>query len=116
MGSELALASRPWLAAAVPGLVFAGVMVVAAVTFSVVAPRFRRVREAFDVIVRCRDGHLYTTLWMPLGSLKAVRLGVGRYQRCPVGHHWSIVTPVDPGTLSDREVRAARNRHDAAVI
>lgn len=33
-----------------------------------------------DTIVRCSRGHLFTTLWIPGSSLKAVRLGSQRYQ------------------------------------
>ena len=99
-----------------PGLVVALIVAVLAVLISLVAPRFRRVREATEVIVRCRQGHLFTTLWMPLGSLKAVRLGGTRYQRCPVGRHWSIVVPVDEAALSPGELQSARSHRDAPVI
>jgi hypothetical protein len=47
-----------------------------------------------EVTVRCREGHEFTTWWIPGVSFKALRLGIWRYQRCPVGHHWSLVTPV----------------------
>ena len=47
------------------------------------------------VAVRCRDGHVFTTLWIPGASVTSLRLGPWRYQRCPVGQHWSLVTPVD---------------------
>jgi hypothetical protein len=49
----------------------------------------------FDTPVRCSAGHLFTTIWIPLASLKAVRLGGNRYQYCPVGHHWATVTRLD---------------------
>jgi hypothetical protein len=51
--------------------------------------------ERFDAPVRCAAGHLFTTIWAPLGSLKAVRLGWKRYQYCPVGRHWATVTPLE---------------------
>jgi hypothetical protein len=57
-----------------------------------------RMFERFDRPVRCRDGHVFTTIWIPLASVKAVRLGPRRYQRCPVGHHWSMVESLVPGT------------------
>ncbi len=28
-----------------------------------------------NAVVRCRQGHLFTTIWIPGASLKAVRLG-----------------------------------------
>ena len=45
-------------------------------------------------VVRCRQGHVFTTTWIPGVSLTALRLGPWRLQRCPVGRHWSLVTPV----------------------
>jgi hypothetical protein len=65
-----------------------------------------------NLVVRCRAGHLFTTLWIPSASLKAVRLGWVRLQWCPVGRHWSVVTPVKPGELTAGELREARSRHD----
>jgi hypothetical protein len=65
-----------------------------------------------DLIVRCRRGHLFTTLWIPGVSVKALRLGWTRFQRCPVGNHWTLVTPVRDRELTDKERRDARTRHD----
>jgi hypothetical protein len=64
------------------------------------------------VVVRCRHGHLYTTIWVPGASVKSVRLGFWRFQRCPVGQHWSIVTPVRESDLSEREQQMARETRD----
>lgn len=63
-------------------------------------------------VVRCRRGHLFTTVWIPGASVKALRLGLWRFQRCPVGGHWSIVKPVKVATLSDEQREAARNTRD----
>ena len=71
--------------------------------------------EAYDRPVRCRDGHLFTTIWIPLASLKAVRLGDRRYQRCPVGRHWTTVTPLDPATTSAEDLAAAAAVHDIRI-
>jgi hypothetical protein len=68
-----------------------------------------------NVVVRCRAGHLFTTIWIPLGSLKAVRLGWARLQRCPVGKHWSLVTPVRESDLTDAEREAAAEHRDVRV-
>jgi len=68
-----------------------------------------------NLVVRCRRGHLFTTLWIPGVSLKAFRLGWMRFQRCPVGNHWSLVTPVRKSELTDSEERAARTRHDVRL-
>jgi hypothetical protein len=59
-------------------------------------------------IVRCSKGHLFTTTWIEGASLKAIRLSPRtRYQRCPVGNHWSIVHPVKDDELTDEERRSA---------
>jgi len=77
--------------------------------------RRRSGRFAGSVVVRCRSGHLFTTIWIPGASVKAVRAGPWRLQRCPVGHHWSIVTPVKESALSRRQRRAAHAAKDLRV-
>ena len=67
------------------------------------------------LIVRCRQGHLFTTLWIPGVSAKSARLLWWRLQRCPVGHHWTVVTPVKPSELSARERRVASKRRDVPI-
>ena len=66
------------------------------------------------VVVRCRQGHVFTTIWIPGASLKAVRLGWMRFQRCPVGGHWALVTPVIRVELTD-ERRLADQHHDVRI-
>ncbi len=66
-------------------------------------------------IVRCHRGHLFTTTWIPGASVKALRLGPWRIQRCPAGKHWSIVTPVRPATLGDAERTEARSVRDTLL-
>ena len=68
-----------------------------------------------DVIVRCREGHLFTTIWIPVASLKSLRLGLWRFQRCPAGRHWSLVTPVKTSELSDDELASAREIRDLPI-
>ena len=62
--------------------------------------------------VRCGKGHVFTTIWSPLGSFTAIRLGGSRFQHCPVGHHWALVRPVQDGdaTGEDRQL-PARDRN-----
>ena len=79
------------------------------------ALRIRSGRLGGDVIVRCRQGHLFTTIWIPGGSLKSLRLGWWRFQRCPVGHHWSVVTPVKAAELTEQERRSAGEARDIRV-
>lgn len=66
-------------------------------------------------IVRCRDGHLFETPYLPAMSFKAVRLGPERFQRCPVGRHWVMVTRVPEEELTAAEVADAR-RHRTSPI
>ena len=68
-----------------------------------------------NVVVRCRQGHLFTTIWVPGASLKAIRLGWARLQRCPVGKHWTLVTPVKDATLTQEERRRAGQHHDVRI-
>lgn len=65
-----------------------------------------------NVVVRCRRGHLFTTLWIPGIKLKAIDLGIARIQHCPVGRHWSLVVPVRDKDLTDEERRDAAAHHD----
>ena len=68
-----------------------------------------------DTVVRCREGHLFTTLWIPGASLKAVRLGWARLQYCPVGRHWSMITPVRVADLTEAQRREAAAHHDIRI-
>ena len=78
----------------------AAVVVAGYVAGTIVATRagYRVGRNSF---VRCRAGHLFTTTWIPGGSLKAIRLGLWRIQWCPVGRHVDLVR----GRLSQRQCR-----------
>jgi hypothetical protein len=77
--------------------------------------RLRGYRLGTNVAVRCRDGHLFTTIWIPGGSLKSVRFGWWRFQRCPVGKHWSLVTPVKDSDMSSKERRIASESRDVRI-
>jgi hypothetical protein len=65
-----------------------------------------------DCVVRCLQGHLFTTIWLPGGSLKAIRFGWWRLQWCPVGEHWTIVAPVRDEDLTDAQRRFAAQHRD----
>jgi hypothetical protein len=98
-----------------------GIVVIAVVALLVVwvVVVFRRTGggngTAGRVAVRCRDGHVFTTVWIPLASFKAIRLGPLRFQYCPVGEHWTFVTPVPPSELTDRERWMAQRYDDGPV-
>jgi len=65
-----------------------------------------------NAIVRCRRGHLFTTIWIPGASLKAVRLGVLPAAVVPGGGHWSLVSPVRDADLTDEERTLAHAHRD----
>ena len=92
-----------------------GVIAAGAMLFEAAALWLRTGRIGGNVIVRCRAGHLFTTIWIPAVSAKALRLGWWRVQRCPVGRHWSLVTPVKVAELTEDERRFAREHHDIRV-
>jgi hypothetical protein len=48
-------------------------------------------------------------------SLKSIRLGWARIQRCPVGKHWSVVTPVRESSLSEDERQSAHAHRDVRI-
>ena len=68
-----------------------------------------------NVVVRCGEGHLFSSIWVPGASFKAVRLGWVRLQYCPVGKHWTFVTPVRDSDLTDAERRIAEQYRDIRV-
>ena len=69
-----------------------------------------------NTIVRCRRGHLFSTIWIPGVSLKAVRLGWLRFQYCPVGEHWTLVRPVKDQDLSEDQRQEAVAHHDNRIF
>lgn len=90
------------------------VVIGAVATFTLVA-RLLGYKLGTDTIVRCRQGHLFSTIWIPGIKLKAVDLGVARLQRCPVGKHWSLVVPVREAALSNEERELARSHRDVRL-
>jgi len=92
-----------------------GVVVVVLAVVTVTGRRRGYSGMGGNQIVRCRNGHLFTTIWVPGASFKAVRLGRSRFQRCPVGRHWSMVTPVRDEELSEEDRRSAEAHRDVRV-
>ncbi len=90
-------------------------VVISLVLETVVLVRRRGFLLGAETVVRCRSGHLSTTLWIPGGSLKALRFGWWRFQRCPVGGHWTLVTPVKAAELTDQERQLAAEHHDVRI-
>jgi len=91
-------------------LVVTGVYIV-----GTIVARWKGYRFGPNLVVRCRRGHLFTTIWIPGISFKSLRLGWWRYQRCPVGEHWSIVTPVRERDLAETDRQAALDHRDIRI-
>jgi hypothetical protein len=85
----------------------AGIVIVVAVAGTRAGHRHGYSGMGGETVVRCSRGHLFTTLWIPGSSFKAVRLGYKRYQRCPVCEKWRMVEPVADADLSDEDRQAA---------
>ena len=94
-------------------VIFAGVMA-GYVAGAIVATR-QGYRFGWNVAVRCRRGHLFTTVWIPGVSVKALRLGYWRVQWCPVGRHVDLVRLVKDADLTEAERSFAAAHHDVPV-
>jgi hypothetical protein len=68
-----------------------------------------------NVVARCRQGHLFTTVWIPGASVKALRLGLWRVQWCPVGRHVALVHLVKDADLTEPQRELAAAHHDVRV-
>jgi hypothetical protein len=98
-------------------LIYALAVVILAVV-AVKAGRMSRsqgYRFGHDVIVRCRDGHLFSTTWIPMMSVKAIRIGLVRIQHCPVGDHVTVVRLMRDEDLTPAERLEGRRHHDSGV-
>lgn len=91
------------------------VAVMSALVVATVILRRRGYGFGGNTVVRCRSGHLFTTIWIPGASLKAIRLGWMRFQYCPVGKHWTLVTPVKDSDLTDENRRIAAENRDIRI-
>lgn len=100
---------RPALVTAAP------LIVIAAIVVATFFARRRGYKLGGNTIVRCRRGHLFTTIWIPGVKLKALDLGIARLQHCPVGRHWSLVTPVRDSDLTDEEREFAQAHHHVRI-
>lgn len=66
-------------------------------------------------IVRCSEGHLFSTIWIPLISFKSIRMGPDRWQKCPICRKFRRVTRVDQESLSDAEREKANSVLDSRI-
>ena len=89
--------------------------IVAAYAVGTVVARGQGYSFGWNVPARCRQGHLFTTTWIPGVSVKALRLGLWRVQWCPVGRHVDLVRLVKDADLSPAEREFAAGHHDVPV-
>jgi hypothetical protein len=89
--------------------------IVAAYAVGTVVARRQGYSFGWNVPVRCRQGHLFTTTWIPGASVKSLRLGLWRVQWCPVGRHVDLVRLVKDADLSPAERELAAGHHDVPV-
>jgi hypothetical protein len=95
-------------------LIIAGALAVAYVA-GLLAARQLGYRFGRNVVVTCQAGHVFTTIWIPGGSLKALRLGFWRVQWCPVGKHVTLVRPVKEADITQEMRDLAAASHDIRV-
>lgn len=91
------------------------VVVIGSIVVATLAMRRPGYSVGGHTVVRCRSGHLFTTLWIPGASFKSLKLGLMRFQYCPVGKHWTLVTLVKDAELTDEERRVAAEHHDLGI-
>ncbi len=91
------------------------VLVIALSAFMYARARRHGIQRGATRIARCSAGHLFTSTVIPGASLRALRLGSQRYQRCPVGDHMALASWVDPNTLTPEQRAAAEAVRDSRI-
>ncbi|MGP5696249.1 hypothetical protein [Brachybacterium alimentarium] len=66
-------------------------------------------------IVQCSKGAYYETVWFPLVSFKAIRLGTRRFQKCPVHQRWELARMVPEEEWTEEVVAGAAGHHDSNI-
>jgi hypothetical protein len=105
----MSMSSKQKRRLAITGGVLAGYAIATAVAVS------RGYKFGWNVPVRCRAGHLFSTVWIPGATVKSLKLGPYRAQWCPVGRHFTLVTLVRSANLTDAERSFAAAHHDVPV-
>jgi hypothetical protein len=66
-------------------------------------------------VVQCSQGHCFSTIWLPMVSVKSIRLGDRRVQKCPVCHRFRSVRQIAEDELAPEELEAARQLRDSRL-
>jgi len=90
-------------------------LIVGVIAVGTAVARRRGYNLGTNTVVRCKDGHYFTTIWIPGASLKSIRLGWYRFQRCPVGDHWTLVKPARDIDLTAVERQQAEHNRDTRI-
>jgi len=61
-------------------------------------------------VVRCAEGHLFSTATFPMQNLGPRRLGPGRLIRCPQCARLRSSVPADLDTLTGQQIQQALRR------
>jgi len=109
------LAARTHGSGGVSVIILVAVAVVLLIGRVVIARRRGYAGDATHRIVRCSQGHVFTTVWLPGVSFKAIRLVGSRFQYCPVGKHWSLVRAVPEDELTDEDRQSAELYRDSGI-
>jgi len=67
-------------------------------------------------VVRCAEGHLFSTTTFPMQNLLAGRLGPGRLIRCPQCGRLRNSVPADPAELSGAQLARAMRLEAAEFL
>ncbi len=65
-----------------------------------------------EVVARCSQGHLFTTVWVGNFNWRRVDVGFAKIQRCPVDGHLTVVRPVEMSSLTPEEKKLAKQNRD----
>jgi hypothetical protein len=95
-------------------LIIAGALTVSYAA-GILAARRMGYRFGRNVVVKCHAGHVFSTIWIPAASFKAIRLGPWRVQWCPVGRHVALVHPVRDMDMNEEMQDLAAANHDIPV-
>ena len=95
-------------------LVIAGT-IAASYVVGILAARRMGYRFGRNVVVKCHAGHVFSTIWIPAASFKAIRLGLWRMQWCPVGRHIALIHPIKDVDLTEEMRDVAAVKHDIPV-
>jgi hypothetical protein len=91
------------------------VTVAVAYVAGTLAARQMGYRFGRNVVVKCRAGHVFSTVWIPGASVKSLRLGLWRVQWCPVGRHVALVRLVKEADVTQEMQDLAAANHDIPI-